>query len=53
MSILAQMGSFVPARSARLPLLDRIFTRIGANDNLARGRSTLPDGMIDLRPLPF
>ena len=39
-SILAQMGSFVPATSARLPLLDRIFTRIGASDNLARGRST-------------
>ncbi len=40
MSILAQMGSFVPAQSARMPLLDRIFTRIGAGDNLARGRST-------------
>ena len=39
-SILAQMGSFVPAARARLPLLDRIFTRIGASDNLARGRST-------------
>ncbi len=39
-SILAQMGSFVPAAHARLPLLDRIFTRIGASDNLARGRST-------------
>ncbi len=39
-SILAQMGSFVPAESARLPLVDRIFTRIGASDNLARGRST-------------
>src|ERR1700678_4154408 len=39
-SILAQMGSFVPAASAKLPLLDRIFTRIGASDNLARGRST-------------
>ena len=39
-SILAQMGSFVPAQDARLPLLDRIFTRIGASDNLARGRST-------------
>jgi DNA mismatch repair protein MutS len=38
--ILAQMGSFVPARSARLPIVDRIFTRIGASDNLARGRST-------------
>ncbi|MBI3934067.1 MAG: DNA mismatch repair protein MutS [Acidobacteria bacterium] len=39
-SILAQMGGFVPAASARLPLLDRIYTRIGASDNLARGRST-------------
>ncbi len=38
--ILAQMGSFVPARSARLGVMDRVFTRIGASDNLARGRST-------------
>jgi DNA mismatch repair protein MutS len=38
--ILAQMGSFVPARSARLGVIDRVFTRIGASDNLARGRST-------------
>jgi len=39
-AILAQAGSFVPADSARLPIVDRIFTRIGASDNLARGRST-------------
>ena len=39
-SIMAQMGAFVPAERARLPILDRIFTRIGASDNLARGRST-------------
>src|SRR5580700_6722269 len=39
-AIMAQMGSFVPADSASLPLIDRIFTRIGASDNLARGRST-------------
>jgi DNA mismatch repair protein MutS len=39
-SILAQMGSFVPAAEARLPVLDRVFTRIGASDNLAHGRST-------------
>jgi len=39
-AILAQMGSFVPARSAKLSVVDRIFTRIGASDNLARGRST-------------
>jgi len=38
--LMAQMGSFVPAGTARLPLTDRIFTRIGAADNLARGRST-------------
>src|SRR5438067_1368783 len=40
MVIMAQMGCFVPARSARLGAVDRIFTRIGASDNLARGRST-------------
>jgi DNA mismatch repair protein MutS len=39
-AILAQMGSYVPAEEAELPLIDRIFTRIGASDNLARGRST-------------
>ena len=39
-AILAQTGSFVPAESATLPLVDRVFTRIGAADNLARGRST-------------
>ena len=39
-AILAQMGSFVPADSATLSLVDRVFTRIGAADNLARGRST-------------
>jgi len=38
--LMAQMGSFVPAQQARLPITDRIFTRIGASDNLARGRST-------------
>jgi DNA mismatch repair protein MutS len=38
--LMAQIGSFVPARQAKLPLTDRIFTRIGASDNLARGRST-------------
>jgi DNA mismatch repair protein MutS len=39
-AIMAQMGSWVPADSALLPVIDRIFTRIGASDNLARGRST-------------
>ena len=46
-SILAQMGSFVPAASARLPILDRIFTRIGATDNLALGRSTFLVEMME------
>ncbi len=40
MVIMAQMGGFVPATSARIALVDRIFTRVGASDNLARGRST-------------
>lgn len=39
-SIMAQIGSFVPAEEARLAIVDRIFTRVGASDNLARGRST-------------
>jgi DNA mismatch repair protein MutS len=38
--IMAQMGSFVPVRAARIGTVDRIFTRIGASDNLSRGRST-------------
>ncbi len=45
--ILAQMGSFVPARLARLGLIDRIYTRVGASDNLARGRSTFMVEMIE------
>jgi DNA mismatch repair protein MutS len=40
LALLAQMGSFVPAAGARLPIFHRIFTRIGAADNLALGRST-------------
>ncbi len=39
-TLLAQMGSFVPARRARVGVVDRIFTRVGASDDLARGRST-------------
>ncbi len=39
-SLLAQMGSFVPAREARLCILDRIFTRVGATDQILRGQST-------------
>lgn len=38
--IMAQMGSFVPAESARIGLVDKIFTRVGASDNIARGEST-------------
>jgi DNA mismatch repair protein MutS len=38
--VMAQMGSFVPARRARIGLVDRLFTRVGASDNLARGQST-------------
>jgi len=38
--LMAQIGCYVPARQAKLPIIDRIFTRIGASDNLARGRST-------------
>ena len=40
MQILAQAGSFVPARSAELSICDRIFTRVGASDDLSKGRST-------------
>jgi DNA mismatch repair protein MutS len=39
-TLLAQIGSFVPARSARLGLVDRIFTRVGAEDDIASGKST-------------
>jgi DNA mismatch repair protein MutS len=38
--LMAQMGSFIPAESAEIGLVDRIFTRVGANDDLARGQST-------------
>jgi DNA mismatch repair protein MutS len=39
-TLMAQMGSFVPAQSARIGVVDRLFTRVGASDNLARGQST-------------
>jgi DNA mismatch repair protein MutS len=45
--ILAQMGSFVPADKALIGLVDRIFTRVGASDNLAQGRSTFMVEMIE------
>jgi DNA mismatch repair protein MutS len=38
--LMAQSGSFVPARDAKLPIVDRIFARVGASDNIARGQST-------------
>jgi DNA mismatch repair protein MutS len=40
LAIMAQMGSFVPAKEARLGLVDRVFTRVGASDELTRGQST-------------
>jgi DNA mismatch repair protein MutS len=40
LALMAQAGSFVPARSAKLALVDRIFARVGASDNIARGHST-------------
>jgi DNA mismatch repair protein MutS len=45
--ILAQAGSFVPAASATLGLCDRLFSRVGASDNLARGRSTFMVEMVE------
>ncbi|HEV8475083.1 MAG TPA: DNA mismatch repair protein MutS [Methylomirabilota bacterium] len=45
--ILAQMGAWVPARSARIGVVDRIFTRVGAQDNLARGQSTFLVEMVE------
>jgi DNA mismatch repair protein MutS len=46
-AILAQMGSPVPAKEARLGCVDRIYTRVGASDNLARGRSTFMVEMVE------
>jgi DNA mismatch repair protein MutS len=48
MSILAQCGSFVPANKAKIGLVDRIFTRVGASDDLRRGRSTFMMEMIEV-----
>jgi DNA mismatch repair protein MutS len=42
--LMAQMGSFVPASRARIGVVDRIFTRIGAADSLIRGQSTFMGG---------
>lgn len=46
-ALLAQAGSFVPASSATLSLVDRLFSRVGASDNLARGRSTFMVEMVE------
>ena len=46
--IMAQMGSFVPARSARMGIVDRVFTRIGASDDLASGQSTFMVEMTEV-----
>ncbi|MGQ3179906.1 MAG: MutS-related protein, partial [Blastomonas fulva] len=45
--LLAQAGAFVPARSARVGIVDRLFSRVGASDNLARGRSTFMVEMVE------
>jgi len=46
--LMAQMGSFVPARAARIGLVDRVFTRIGASDDLASGQSTFMVEMTEV-----
>jgi DNA mismatch repair protein MutS len=45
--IMAQMGAFVPAREARIGVVDRLFTRVGAQDNLSRGQSTFLVEMVE------
>ena len=47
-TIMAQMGSFVPANYAKLGLVDRIYTRVGASDDITRGRSTFMVEMIEV-----
>jgi DNA mismatch repair protein MutS len=47
-AIMAQIGSFVPATSARIGIVDRFFTRVGASDRLARGQSTFLVEMIEV-----
>jgi DNA mismatch repair protein MutS len=46
-AVLAQMGSFVPAKAARIGVIDRLFSRVGAADDLARGRSTFMVEMVE------
>jgi len=50
-TLMAQMGSFVPARSARIGVVDRVFTRIGASDDLASGQSTFMVEMTEVASL--
>jgi len=50
-AIMAQIGSFVPAKQARMPLVDRVFTRIGAADDLAGGSSTFMVEMQDIQTM--
>ena len=47
MTLMAQMGSFIPATEAHIGIVDRIFTRVGASDNLARGQSTFMVEMME------
>jgi len=47
LAVLAQAGSFVPARKLRLGIVDRVFARVGASDDLARGRSTFMTEMVE------
>ncbi|WP_435098598.1 DNA mismatch repair protein MutS [Halarchaeum sp. P4] len=47
-AVLAQVGSFVPAQSAEIPLIDRVFTRVGASDDIAGGRSTFMVEMTEM-----
>lgn len=49
-AIMAQMGSFVPAAEAEIPIIDKVFTRVGASDDLARGRSTF---MVEMSEVAY
>ena len=49
-TLMMQLGCFVPAESARLPIVDRIFTRIGASDDLAGGQSTF---MVEMSEVAY